>query len=72
LWASHDELADYQREHRIAMPLALDDSGTLFRRFRVMHVPTLIVLDAQGKVIRRTETVDAALPTQSSATVTRR
>jgi hypothetical protein len=52
------------------MPLALDDSGALFRRFRVMHVPTLIVLDAQGKVIRRTEEVDAALP--PSATVTRR
>ena len=72
LWASRDELADYQREHHIAMPLALDDSGALFRRFRVMHVPTLIVLDAQGKVIRRAEEVDAALPTQSSATVTER
>ncbi|MGO4504442.1 MULTISPECIES: redoxin domain-containing protein [unclassified Dyella] len=72
LWASHDELADYQREHKIAMPLALDDTGALFRRFRVMHVPTLIVLDAQGKVIRRTETVDDVLPIQAAATATRR
>ena len=72
LWASHDELADYQREHHIAMPLALDDSGALFRRFRVMHVPTLIVLDAQGKVIRRTENIDAVLPSQSPTTVTER
>ncbi len=62
LWASHDELAEYQREHHIAMPLALDDSGALFRRFRVMHVPTVIVLDAQGKVLRRSESVDATLP----------
>lgn len=62
LWASRDELADYQREHHVAMPLALDDSGALFRRFRVMHVPTVIVLDAQGKVLRRSEDVDAALP----------
>lgn len=62
LWASRDELADYQREHHVAMPLALDDSGALFRRFRVMHVPTVIVLDAQGKVLRRSEDIDAALP----------
>ncbi|WP_019463987.1 TlpA family protein disulfide reductase [Dyella japonica] len=62
LWASHDELADYQREHHMTMPLALDDTGALFRRFRVMHVPTVIVLDAQGKVLRRSEDVDAALP----------
>jgi thiol-disulfide isomerase/thioredoxin len=72
LWASHDELADYQRERHIAMPLALDDSGALFRRFRVMHVPTLIVLDGQGKLIRRTEVADGALPMPSSATVTER
>ena len=72
LWASHDELAEYQREHHIAIPLALDDSGALFRRFRVMHVPTLIVLDAQGKLIRRTEIGDARLADASSATVTER
>ncbi|WP_267225182.1 TlpA family protein disulfide reductase [Dyella silvae] len=67
LWASRDELADYQREHHVAMPLALDDSGALFRRFRVMHVPTVIVLDAQGKVLRRSEDVDAAMPAQQPA-----
>jgi len=61
LWASRDELEAYQREHHIAMPLALDDTGALFRRFRVMHVPTVIVLDAQGKVLRRSENVDEAL-----------
>lgn len=71
LWASREELADYQREHHIVMPLALDDSGTLFRRFRVMHVPTVIVLDAQGKVLRRSEDVDAALPSQQSAVTVR-
>jgi hypothetical protein len=64
LWASHDELADYQHEHHIAMPLALDDSGALFRRFRVMHVPTFIVLDAQGRVVSRSETADAGFSAQ--------
>jgi hypothetical protein len=71
LWASRDELADYQREHHIAMPLALDDSGALFRRFRVMHVPTVIVLDAQGKVLRRSEDIDAALPSLQPAVTVR-
>ncbi len=61
LWANRDELAAYQREHHITMPLALDDSGALFRRFRVMHVPTVIVLDGQGKVLRRAEEVDEAV-----------
>jgi peroxiredoxin len=64
LWASRTELADYQREHHIEMPLALDDSGALFRRFRVMHVPTFIVLDAQGRVVSRSETADAGFSTQ--------
>jgi peroxiredoxin len=71
LWASREELVDYQRQHHIAMPLALDDSGALFRRFRVMHVPTVIVLDAQGNVLRRSEDVDAALPTQQPAVTVR-
>jgi len=71
LWASHDELADYQREHRIAMPLALDDSGALFRRFRVMHVPTFIVLDTQGRVVSRSEAVDANFPAQLKALTVR-
>lgn len=64
LWANRDELAAYQREHHIAMPLALDDSGALFRRFRVMHVPTVIVLDGQGRVLLRTEEVNEAVVTR--------
>lgn len=71
LWASRDELADYQREHHVAMPLALDDSGALFRRFRMMHVPTVIVLDAQGRVMRRAEDIDAAFSIAPNAMTAR-
>jgi hypothetical protein len=49
------------------MPLALDASGTVFRRFRVMHVPTLLLIDAQGHVVRRIEGVDAQLPNELKA-----
>ena len=71
LWASRDELADYQRKHHIGMPLALDDSGALFRRFRVMHVPTVIVLDAQGRIVKRVEQLDADFPAQLKALTVR-
>ncbi|WP_233839893.1 TlpA disulfide reductase family protein [Dyella sp. 2HG41-7] len=61
LWAGKDDLLAYQRDHHLTMPLALDESGTLFRRYRVTHVPTLLVFDAQGRVVRRIEGVDPKL-----------
>ncbi|GLQ98426.1 TlpA family protein disulfide reductase [Dyella mobilis] len=70
LWAGKDDLLAYQREHHLTMPLALDDSGTLFRRFRVMHVPTLLVVDAKGRVVRRIEGVDPQLGQELKALAT--
>ena len=64
LWAGKDDLRAYQQEHHLGIPLTLDDSGELFRRFRVMHVPTLLVFDAQGRLVRRIEGVDAQLGTE--------
>lgn len=61
LWANHDELAKYRDEHRIGMPLTLDDSGALFRRFRVTHVPTVLLIDGQGRVAGRIEEAGAPL-----------
>lgn len=61
LWAGKGDLLAYQREHHLDMPLALDASGALFRQFRVMHVPTLLVVDAKGRVVRRIEGVDDQL-----------
>lgn len=51
------------------MPLALDESGELLRRFRVMHVPMVLVLDAQGRVLRRAEGFDPRLKEALSAPV---
>ena len=67
LWAGKDDLLTYQHEHHLTMPLALDESGALFRRFRVMHVPTLLVFDAQGRLVRRIEGVDAQLGSELHA-----
>ena len=67
LWADKDGLHAYQQEHDLTMPLALDESGALFRRFRVMHVPTLLVFDAHGGLVRRIEGVDAQLGNELKA-----
>jgi peroxiredoxin len=61
LWASKDDLGNYQRKYHPGIPLTLDESGALFRRFRVMHVPTLLIVDADGRIVRRVEGTNANL-----------
>ena len=50
LWASAKDLADYQKEPGTSVPLTLDGSGRLFRAFGVRDVPTVVLLDAQGRI----------------------
>jgi quercetin dioxygenase-like cupin family protein/thiol-disulfide isomerase/thioredoxin len=50
LWASAKDLADYQKEPGTPVPLTLDASGRLFRAFGVHSVPTVVLLDAQGRI----------------------
>jgi thiol-disulfide isomerase/thioredoxin len=54
LWASNKDLADYQRDHRLALTLALDETGGFFRAFEIADVPSLVVLDKAGRVVART------------------
>jgi len=53
LWASEEDLRDYRNEHRIPVPLTLDRDGALFRRFAVRRVPGVILVDAQGRILRQ-------------------
>lgn len=55
LWASEQDLRDYRDKHGIPVPMTLDRNGALFRRFGVHRVPTVIVVDAEGRVVRRIE-----------------
>jgi thiol-disulfide isomerase/thioredoxin len=64
LWATPDDLSDYRTQYKVTIPLALDDSGVWFRSFRVMHVPTLLVADGGGKIVRRVDGFDAKLPAE--------
>jgi quercetin dioxygenase-like cupin family protein/peroxiredoxin len=50
LWASAKDLADYQKEPGTTVPLTLDANGRLFRAFGVRDVPTVVLLDAQGRI----------------------
>jgi peroxiredoxin len=53
LWATPEDLREYQVKQKIDIPLALDESGALFRQFAVTNTPTIVLADANGRVVRR-------------------
>ncbi len=55
LWATPGDLAAWRDEHKVSIPLTLDDSGNLFRTFAVMNVPTVLVADESGRIVQRLE-----------------
>jgi thiol-disulfide isomerase/thioredoxin len=62
LWASAEDLADYRDQYHVTIPLTLDESGRLFREFRVMTVPTLLLIDGHGRIVQRLTGAAAAQP----------
>jgi thiol-disulfide isomerase/thioredoxin len=62
LWASPEDLSSYREQYHITIPLTLDASGRLFREFRVMTVPTLVLIDSNGRIVRRVAGADAGSP----------
>jgi hypothetical protein len=55
LWAATEDLRKYRKEYQVTIPLTLDASGAVFREFRVNDVPTVLIADARGKLLRRIE-----------------
>jgi hypothetical protein len=55
LWATTEDLQQYQANFKVDIPLTLDDTGRLFQEFAVNNTPTLIVTDPAGKIVRRIE-----------------
>ncbi|MBS0373810.1 MAG: redoxin domain-containing protein [Proteobacteria bacterium] len=49
LWAGHDDAVEYRDHAHVTVPLALDASGDVFRRFAVQDVPTFVVVDGNGR-----------------------
>ena len=57
LWATTEDLAEYRTQLGVTIPLALDESGALFRRFGVKDVPVFIVVNARGEITGRIDAV---------------
>jgi hypothetical protein len=55
LWANSEDLRHYRAEYKVTIPLTLDASGDVFRAFRVNDVPTILIADANGRIVRRVE-----------------
>jgi thiol-disulfide isomerase/thioredoxin len=55
LWANSEDLRKYRAENKLTIPLTLDASGDVFRAFRVNDVPTVLIADAGGRIVRRIE-----------------
>lgn len=53
LWSDNEGLRSYRAAKNVTLPLALDTSGDVFRRYKVKRVPTVILLDAGGKEVQR-------------------
>ncbi len=62
LWATPPDLREYRLKYHVNIPLALDESGALFRAFNVNAVPVVLVADGSGRIVRRIEAADLATP----------
>lgn len=52
LWTSREDVARYRATTGTRIPLALDADGALFRAFGVHRMPTVVLLDPDGRVAR--------------------
>jgi peroxiredoxin len=51
-WSTSEDLAEYKAKTNTRLPLALDADGALFRAFGVHQIPTIALLDADGRLVR--------------------
>jgi peroxiredoxin len=64
LWAVPRELEEYAAKYHTPIPLTLDESGEWFRAFDVSDVPTVLVADANGRLVDRIDGFDAEWPNE--------
>lgn len=53
LWANAEDLRRYRKDNKVTIPLTLDASGDMYRAFRVNDVPTVLIADGGGRIVRR-------------------
>jgi peroxiredoxin len=69
IWTTQDDLVAYRDEYKPDIPLTLDETGAWFRSFHVLTVPTVFIVNRNGKIVRRAEGFDATLPDALRSTV---
>ena len=52
LWSSAQSVGEYKTKTMTRLPLALDADGSLFRAFGIHDMPTVVLLDPDGRVVR--------------------
>lgn len=52
LWATQDDVQDYLNTSKTKLPLALDANDALFRAFAIREIPSVVLLDSNGRVNR--------------------
>lgn len=52
VWSSDKEVAEFARSKKSRMAMRLDKDGTLFNAFSVRQIPSIVLLDRQGRVAR--------------------
>nr|WP_324732642.1 redoxin family protein [Pseudomonas sp. IT1137] len=50
LWATEEDLLDYQKTTQTKLPLVLDANDALFRTFAIREIPSVVLIDAKGRV----------------------
>ena len=70
IWSTKNDVRSYRTENHIPFPVALDEPGELFRSFHVTAMPTLFVIDAQGRITHRIEGSDAEVTATLRAALT--
>jgi peroxiredoxin len=55
LWVTPEDLRDYRDKYHVRIPLSLDESGAMFRAFDVTQVPTVLIADEHGRILKRIE-----------------
>jgi peroxiredoxin len=51
-WQTTDDVVEYRATTKTKLPLALDADGSLFRAFGIRDVPTVALLDREGRLTR--------------------
>ncbi len=53
LWSTQADLVEYQSNYHTRLPIVFDEDGSLFERFGVTQLPTIVFIDETGKITEK-------------------